>query len=678
MYVYGVEVPIRVKEVCYENERWNPLSGFGDKLLPTDRPHFSDITGRLERERDRVEVPGLAWVWDDDWHIDTLLNGTKLQMGGWTYAVDFPAEYQPEKSFTSCVRRRRWIRHRRYVATNSWSSLPGSTRAKEGEEEEEEPFIDLSVGGQELPGVREGELQVWTASLAGRVKVRQGVTSCCPQGTGWLNIPTSFGKEVSQLSVAPSGLVWAVTWQGSALVRLGVSLLDPSGTHWVEVLAPHPEHPLTLVSVGRGIVWGVARGGGVWLRQGVRSGDGSEQLARGTKWVEMVGEVSMLCVGGGDQVLGLGGGDRSVLARTGVSSSDLTGKTWRPLTAGLTYYSQSQSHNNVWLDNEEVKRDVSSVAHSVESGNHRSLTSEGRESQDRLSISSTENIEQSLYQSSLDTLEPAGRLVLDNEDKYDDIQWDRGEGDTVWVWLSLGSCHLDSIPAQWISDGNKSVSSLSSEEEPWRRNILQQLDNNNKLTESECYLGYHQAIESSSWVKTSLVKVNSGGSRSRWEQCVLELEQCGSKEGQVDFGTVSMFSQKSKSKEHISLSEITCVSVCSEKSSPQLALFTSSKSRTLQPFLIKFSCESEMLDWHGELVSSTSRVQGTTATPHPASVYSVTTRGEVMVWDSRASSQAGAEDKSVLGSQYSLGRPQTEFIRYIKHISIIMNHLTQN
>ena len=29
------------------------------------------------------------------------------------------------KGFTSCVRRRRWIRHRRYVATNSWSLVAG-------------------------------------------------------------------------------------------------------------------------------------------------------------------------------------------------------------------------------------------------------------------------------------------------------------------------------------------------------------------------------------------------------------------------------------------------------------------------------------------------------------------------------------------------------------------------
>ena len=651
VYVYGIEVPIRVKEVCYENERWNPMTGFGDKLLPTDRPHFSDVTGTQEREREMVEVPGLAWVWDDDWHIDTLLNGAQLEMGGWTYAVDFPAEYQPKKGFTSCVRRRRWIRHMRYVATNSWSSLPEKV-------EEEEPFIDLSVGGQEMAGVREGELQVWSVTLAGKVKVRQGVRSCCPQGTGWLNIPTTFGKEVSQVSVAPSGVVWAVTWQGSCLVRLGVSLLDPSGTHWCEVAAPSPHHPLTAVSLGRAIVWAVARGGGVWLRQGVMSGGSSEQLARGTRWVEMVGDLSLVCVGGGDQVLGLGLTDRNILVRTGVSSSDLTGKMWRPLTAEQTYNQPGQALDDTsWLEKEEFGKKVR-ISSSGDSG-QRYISCEEQGSQSSSSAGTkdekflSEN-EESLYQSSLDSLEPAGRLVLDNEDKYDDIQWDRAVSQTVWVWVTLGSCHLDSIPAQWISDGNKSVASLSLEEEPWRRHILQQLNSNNKLTESERYQEYQPSIESSSWIKTCQVKVNSGGSRNRWEKCVLELEQCGSEGGKVDFGTLSMFGEKTK--EHISLSEITCVSVCTEKSSPQLAVFTPSRSSKLLPLLVKFSSESEMLDWHGELVTSINNLHGTTSTPHQNSVYSLTARGEVMVWDSQATAQIGEEENSVIGSQYSLGK----------------------
>ena len=56
VFVYGVELPIRVKEITYENERWNPMEGFCSKLLPTDRSRFSNMGGTQAREKDRVRV----------------------------------------------------------------------------------------------------------------------------------------------------------------------------------------------------------------------------------------------------------------------------------------------------------------------------------------------------------------------------------------------------------------------------------------------------------------------------------------------------------------------------------------------------------------------------------------------------------------------------------------------
>ena len=129
---------------------------------------------------------------------------------------------------------------------------------------------------------------------------------------------------------------------------------------------------------------------------------------------------------------------------------------------------------------------------------------------------------------------PAGRLVLDYEDTRDWPSLGLEEADPVWVWLSLGSYSLDSVPNNWLAENNKSIGSvISLEEEPWRRSLLNQLQTNSRETEGERWAEYQPAIQTSSWVKTSLVKVNTGGPRSRWEQCVLELEQCGAKEGQV-------------------------------------------------------------------------------------------------------------------------------------------------
>ena len=199
---FGVEVPIRIQEVTYENQRWNPIDGFSANLLPTDRPNFSSIDGTIARPKNGVKLPSLAWQWEMEWYVDCNFNGKNLdKQQGWTYAVDFPAQYSASKAFTSCVRRRRWIRYRRYAATDSWSAVPGVHK-----DQAEEPFIDIAVGGSDIPNGDPDEVMVWTVTVMGRVMVRQGVTASCPEGTGWLHINTPDGCEISQGSVQQSRL----------------------------------------------------------------------------------------------------------------------------------------------------------------------------------------------------------------------------------------------------------------------------------------------------------------------------------------------------------------------------------------------------------------------------------------------------------------------------------------
>lgn len=42
---------------------------------------------------------------------------------GWTYAIDFPSTYTKDKKWNSCVRRRRWIRYRRYKSRDVWAKV---------------------------------------------------------------------------------------------------------------------------------------------------------------------------------------------------------------------------------------------------------------------------------------------------------------------------------------------------------------------------------------------------------------------------------------------------------------------------------------------------------------------------------------------------------------------------
>lgn len=139
-------------------------------------------------------------------------------MQGWTYAVDFPATFYATKQWTSCVRRRKWVRYRKYIALNSWCAV-----APLHKDPTKEPFIGVAVGGHCLPGCKDGTLLVWAVTASGRIMFRTDVSSSCPEGQRWSSVTVPPGCEVSQVSVGATGLVWAVLWNGKALVRTGIT-----------------------------------------------------------------------------------------------------------------------------------------------------------------------------------------------------------------------------------------------------------------------------------------------------------------------------------------------------------------------------------------------------------------------------------------------------------------------
>lgn len=168
VYVHGFDVPIRVREESYENQRWIPIEGFSTtRMLPTDRSKFSSMDGLVNREISKIRLPSMAWQWDGDWHLEQTLDGEPLDHDGWTYAVDFPMKYSAKKSWNSCVRRRKWVRYRKYSAMNSWCAV-----APLHKDPTEEPFIDICVGGGCVPEANPGGLSVWAITAHGRVMMR--------------------------------------------------------------------------------------------------------------------------------------------------------------------------------------------------------------------------------------------------------------------------------------------------------------------------------------------------------------------------------------------------------------------------------------------------------------------------------------------------------------------------
>ncbi|EAW76718.1 DKFZP434B0335 protein, isoform CRA_c, partial [Homo sapiens] len=81
VYVCASDVPIRRREEAYENQRWNPMGGFCEKLLLSDRWGWSDVSGLQHRPLDRVALPSPHWEWESDWYVDENFGGEPTEKG---------------------------------------------------------------------------------------------------------------------------------------------------------------------------------------------------------------------------------------------------------------------------------------------------------------------------------------------------------------------------------------------------------------------------------------------------------------------------------------------------------------------------------------------------------------------------------------------------------------------
>lgn len=62
-------------------QRWNPVDGFTDVLLPTDRWPWSDVTGLNPQPLHSFELPSRSWEWEGDWCVDQCCGGEPSQDG---------------------------------------------------------------------------------------------------------------------------------------------------------------------------------------------------------------------------------------------------------------------------------------------------------------------------------------------------------------------------------------------------------------------------------------------------------------------------------------------------------------------------------------------------------------------------------------------------------------------
>lgn len=686
LYVLLSDVPIRFKEVAYENERWNPRSGFSHHLLPTDRPRWSSQDGLTARPKEKIKLPTLGWEWEGDWSIEDNLEGQPLGHEGWMYAFDFPMTYGKDKKINSFVRRRKWVRYRRYTAVDKWSFIPSIHV-----DPVFEPFIDISVGGLDVPGGDNDTLAVWAVTVQGRVMFRHGVTHNNPDGDGWIHVSTPQGKEINHVSVGSTGLVWAITWDGKALVRVGVTRFKIAGCDWVSVASPLPDCPLLQISVGADVAWATCRDGSVWLRKGIKGSESgeSEECATGNAWVKMVGELSVVSVGPNDQVWALNKDEPNTLCyRDGITTTEAGGKIWKPImfpvcnrlsrVASERSISSKSDRNDedIFLaaaDNKtpDCARSCDSAASEIDSGKASSsfdgsttqvleqLSNSDDDDDDdkefsgklrlcsslmsnqvgaetfpvqpsslhRVSVASV-NLDRMSISSSGDSPKHLhSRSSSQGSVALMENEWfEESHIVSHWCWLSGSGCHVD--PDQlsyWLTTGVTDDFSDKNFNVPWRNDIMDRLGVRNKK-EFDDFSSYEHAVEKASWTKKG--KCLLWTDYKQWVKCNLELEQLTS-EKEEDSGVLICYYQNGSHKMQINLNTITCIMMLTEPNKTISAIYTADRTLKFTPIRLSFASSTEMQDWIAILSTTCCYLRAIPKAPHPNALWAVTKRGDV-------------------------------------------------
>lgn len=660
LHVHGLEIPIRVKEESFENERWLPLDGFSSRLLPTDRYHFSSQDGTKDRSIDCIRLPSMAWQWEGDWQLELTLDGQPLDHDGWSYAVDFPAQFGPSKQWKSCVRRKKWIRYRKFSAMNSWCAI-----APLHKDPTQEPFIDVSIGGNQMPYAAPGTLSVWAITAHGRVMYRAGVSTTSPEGLKWINISIPPNCDIKQISVGPTGLVWALLWTGRVIIRKGTTKDCPTGESWLEVKSPN-ETKILSISVGFNVAWAVSSDTRVWFRKGIdgNSAGSSESSATGNGWLEITGNMIQISVGINDQVFAIGETDKCIYWRSGITPTELTGKRWRMVQANMqlsrtsssasfvSSVSNAKHHSlttliettperktNINLHNSWEESHSAPIEHTMPVKHPREARPKGNVNIENIDLTGKS------YETTLKNprawspVRSVGSVVgmeaqpdsdssvfdVDSgmffDDEVSQTAW--GTCETTWAFVQAGACCIDTLQVpHWFSDShNVHNTDLSAN---WRLEILDSLRNRNN-NQTIDLTNYGVAVEEKGWTRSCEARLVN--SNSSMEDCILSLYWNDIE----NTGTLSVFQPDGTIQFILNLCEVTNVFSISEPGSPRICLTVPRQKKST--IKVQFISEMEQEEWFSVLVDITSQINGVSGKPSANSIWAVTNSGDVLNWD---------------------------------------------
>ncbi|XP_043945647.1 tectonin beta-propeller repeat-containing protein 1 [Protopterus annectens] len=687
VYVHSSDVPIRYQEEAFENQRWNPVDGFSDRLLPSDRWQWSDITGLKHQPLNSFHLPSEHWDWESDWYVDENIGGEPTEKGGWTYAMDFPATYTKDKKWNSCVRRRRWIRYRRYRSRDVWAKISSFEDKKYPD-----PINDITVGGWEITDEPVGYLSVWAVTLLGKIFYREDVSHHNPEGASWTQVDSP--GEVIQISCGPFDLLWAVLWEGQTVVREGISRDNPKGTSWKIVEAPSSNTAVVHVSVGVNVVWAVTRDKKVWFRRGV-----SSHNPAGSGWIGMVGEMLLVSVGLNDQVWGISCDDRTVYYRQGITVSELSGKNWKAVVAGReddrsqtgsasSLFSagcffgeevQVPTHNNSEFSEPDRlsgnSADADSAAESSQLGAHCQITeasnssvlqemeeqstsgfnrdvkdSEQMLTEQRQPSSQQEpqvvmhkwsNVNLADFQPHTETYakDPLETSSLSSIAVYPVGTEDRYvEEHSYWAWLSCSGCEIDChTPLKWFTAQQGLASSVAAmslfatpaETETWKKQIFEQLNERTKREQNN-FQHYEQAIEQHVWVKKGSMQWWKDWKPHKWMDVQVMLEQFKGYDGKQDSILFVYYMHYGEKKYiHVFLNEVTVLVPVLSDTRHSFAVYTPERTKQRWPIRLAAATEQEMHDWLAVLNLACCECRGSQGPPSHQAVWSVTCNGDI-------------------------------------------------
>uniref|UniRef100_A0A8C8C3E7 Tectonin beta-propeller repeat-containing protein 1 n=1 Tax=Oncorhynchus tshawytscha TaxID=74940 RepID=A0A8C8C3E7_ONCTS len=646
--VHSSDVPIRYQEETYENQRWNPKDNFSDHLLPSDRWHWSDITGLEHQPLDSFLLPSTNWEWEGDWYIDENFGGEPTEKGGWTYALDFPATYIKDKKWNSCVRRRRWIRYRRYKATDTWAKIPSEGHSGPLPD----PFNDISCGGWEISEEPRGRLSLWAVSLQGKVWFREGIHHHSPEGEGWEEV--SLPGEVVQISCGPGDLVWAVLWEGQLIVREGITRDCPQGLCWVVVDSPNPEAGAIHVAVGDNVVWAVTKDNKVWFRRGINSHNPC-----GSGWIGMVGEMVMVNVGLNDQVWGISCVDRAVYFRQGVTSSELSGKAWKAVNVPRD--GDIRSHSSASISKGGPQRAVLEVGTcpsspppepppidpdvpkpripKVTSDSFISEMLSDRQVKQEAATTASPSIPEEEVWSNVDLEETQTHLAvgLSSVATYTLCQGEPYGADEhpLWAWVSGGGCGVNfwtllSLPALASSVQSMSLSISPAQTAAWRKQIFEQLSERSKR-EMDHFKHYEQSV----WVKKGAMQWWRDWKPHKWVDVRFALEQFSGPEGNQD-GILFLYYNFNEEKKylHAFINEVTILVPVLNDSKHTFAIYTAERTKQRWPIRLAAATELALLS------VSCCDSRGIQGPPSKQAIWSVTCKGDIFVCEPSPSLEA--------------------------------------